>query len=43
MNQDVTVDLNNHDAVSIANDTTLFLEKMMKKMVGMTTLLPLIL
>jgi hypothetical protein len=43
VNQDVTADLNNHDAVPIADDTTLFLEKTMKKMVGMITLLPLIL
>jgi hypothetical protein len=43
VNRDVTADLNNHDAVPIADDTTLFLEKTMKKMVGMITLLPLIL
>jgi hypothetical protein len=44
MNEDVTADLNNHDAVPTADDTTLFfLEKTMKKMVGMVTLLPLIL
>jgi hypothetical protein len=43
VNQDVTVDLNNHDAVPTTDDTTLFLEKTMKKMVGMITLLPLIL
>jgi hypothetical protein len=43
VNQDVTADLNNHDAVPTTDDTTLFLEKMMKKMVGMVTLLPLIL
>jgi hypothetical protein len=42
-NQDVTVDLNNHDAVPTTDDTTYFLEKTMKKMVGMITLLPLIL
>jgi hypothetical protein len=43
VNQDVTADLNNHDAVPTADDTTLFLEKTMNKMVGMVTLLPLIL
>jgi hypothetical protein len=43
MNQDVTADLNNNDAVPTADDTTHFLEKTMKKMVGMITLLPLIL
>jgi hypothetical protein len=42
VNQDVTADLTNHDAVPTADDTTLFLEKAMK-MVGMITLLPLIL
>jgi hypothetical protein len=43
VNQDVTVDLNNHYAVPTTDDTTLFLEKTMKKMVGMIILLPLIL
>jgi hypothetical protein len=43
VNQDVTANLNNHDAVPTADDTTLFLQKTMKKMVGMITLLPLIL
>jgi hypothetical protein len=43
VNQDVTAELNNHDAVPTANDTTLFFEKTMKKMVGMITLFPLIL
>jgi hypothetical protein len=43
VNQDATADLNNHDVVPTADDTTLFLEKTIKKMVGMITLLPLIL
>jgi hypothetical protein len=43
VNQDVTVDLSNHDAVATADDKTIFLEKTMKKMVGVITLLPLIL
>jgi hypothetical protein len=43
VNQDVTADPNNHDALPTADDKTLFLEKTMKKMVGMITLLPLIL
>jgi hypothetical protein len=43
VNEDVTSDLNNHDAVPTADDTTLFLEKTKKKMVGLITLLPLIL
>jgi hypothetical protein len=41
VNQDVTANPNNHDAVPTTDDTTLFLEKTMKKMVGMITLLPL--
>jgi hypothetical protein len=43
VNHVVTADLNNHDAVPTADDRTLFLEKTMKKMVGMITLLPLML